>query len=70
MERQIIELAGNPNWPHPKDCITSVCAGEMQGPPVGALKQRAERRAQRRRLQMAMVAISAGVVLAWLARRR
>jgi len=70
MERQIVELAGNPNWPHPKDCITGVCAGEMQGPPVDALKQRADQRAQGRRLQMAVVAISAGVVLAWLARRR
>jgi 2,4-dienoyl-CoA reductase (NADPH2) len=25
MEQQIIELSGNPNWPHPQDCVPGVC---------------------------------------------
>jgi 2,4-dienoyl-CoA reductase (NADPH2) len=32
MERQIIEMCGNPVWPHPHDCVPGVCIGPHSAP--------------------------------------
>lgn len=70
MEQQIINLSGNPNWPHPEHCVADVCASPMPGPPIDALKGRAEHRDFRKGLQVAAVAIAAGAAISWLVRHR
>jgi 2,4-dienoyl-CoA reductase-like NADH-dependent reductase (Old Yellow Enzyme family) len=68
MERQIIELSGNPTWPHPKTCIPDVCVSPLPIPPPDPVRKKAV--ATVRRVKAGAIWIAIAIAVAWLAKRR
>jgi 2,4-dienoyl-CoA reductase-like NADH-dependent reductase (Old Yellow Enzyme family) len=60
MEHQIIATSGNPNWPHPEECVQDVCISQAMMPAAAAAPRR-------RNNPMKMFAFGLGVAVASVA---